>query len=289
MLKRKDSAKFAKSVLLTEYNDIDIYFEDTATEYKKIYIHLFQRVFEGIYSIKDVFPIGSRGNVIKKCNEINTSVKRPSLFVVDGDLYLLTGEKPLPNGMFRVPAYCIENILLDKNAIINYLDEEHTELRVQQIDELFAYDLWKAACEIPLVKLFITYATVTKLKIPNIPNVSIPVSSFIKANDNTLIDNDAVLSKLLEIETIVDSTVHAKEYHETWNNIARGLDKSVCQLTTYVSGKDYLYPLIYKKMSDFLAKPIAHKNLKQRLAMRCDISKLNNCRAIVIVPQGANV
>ncbi|MBF4228181.1 hypothetical protein EAY83_25020, partial [Vibrio anguillarum] len=78
--------------------------------------------------------------------------------VVDGDLYMLKGENELPRGVFRLPYYCIENLLLDVNAIINYIDEEHTSLREEDIVSEFSYDEWKSVCEYPLVELFIRYA-----------------------------------------------------------------------------------------------------------------------------------
>ncbi|WP_305419828.1 DUF4435 domain-containing protein [Photobacterium leiognathi] len=126
---RRSSSKFAKSAFFEDYNEIDIYIEDTAEGYTKLFKHLFKRVFQNEYNIENVFPIGSRSNVIKKCEEqLLIKVERPSLFIVDGDLYQLKGEpKPIPKGTFVLPRYCIENILIDGNAIVDFIDEENID------------------------------------------------------------------------------------------------------------------------------------------------------------------
>lgn len=283
-LERKDSAKFAKSKLLASYNDIDIYIEDTARNYEKIYVNIFQRVFNGKYQINNVFPIGSRGRVINKCQTNSTKISRPTLYLVDGDLYIMKGENKLPPGIYRLPAYCIENILLDINAIIDYINEEHPALRKEQIISSFSYENWKVTCKDPLVDLFIIYAVIQKLNIPNLPNVSTPVSDFMPQVDDTIIDSHIVRNKITDLERVIISTVTEDVYQKTKIEIISVLDPSLCHLMTYVSGKDYLYPLLYKKASNVLNKSISHINFKQRLAMKCDVSRLMNCHSDVLTP-----
>lgn len=281
---RKDSAKFAKSKLLIQFNDIDIYIEDTAKNYGKIYVNIFQRVFSEKYKINNVYPIGARGNVIKKCRDITDKTSRPVLFLVDGDLYLLKGENPLPHGVFRLPAYCIENILLDVNAIIDYLYEEHPSLKMDDIISSFCYDDWVKQCKEPLVRLFIIYAAIQKLNIQGQPNVSIPIDEFISKQNNSIVDQASIENKIAELESEIIAAVGKKKYQATVDNIKSNFDTSVCHLMTYVSGKDYLYPLLYNKASSTLKKPIAHINFKQRLALKCDVEKLKACHSHVLVP-----
>ena len=87
---RSIRAKVAKSVFYKEVNDIDIYIEDTTKGYKKLYKNLFSRVFQNKYRVSEVFPIGSRGKVIAQ-HKIKNSI-RPYLFIIDGDLFLTTGD-----------------------------------------------------------------------------------------------------------------------------------------------------------------------------------------------------
>lgn len=283
-LQRKDAAKFSKSKLLDKYNDIDIYIEDTAKNYDKLYVNIFKRIFNDQYKIDNVYPIGSRGNVIKKCNEKKDNIKKPTLFVVDGDLYMLKGENELPRGVFRLPYYCIENLLLDVNAIINYIDEEHTSLREEDIVSEFSYDEWKSVCEYPLVELFIRYAMIQKLNIPSVPNVSIPIKDFLDDNDNSTIDPEKVKNKISDLDGVIVNSKGQEIFTETYQEILERMESSLCKLTTHVSGKDYLYPMIHSKVSTILSKGVSHMNFKQRLALNCDISQVIDCRNSVITP-----
>lgn len=283
-LQRRDAAKFSKSRLLDKYNDIDIYIEDTAKNYDKLYVNIFKRVFYNKYRIDNVYPIGSRGNVINKCREKKDSIKRPTLFIVDGDLYIIKGEPALPQGVFRLPFYCIENLLLDVNSIIKYIDEEHTSLREEQIVDEFSYIQWKAICESPLVELFIRYAMIQKLNMQGIPNVSIPIKDFLDEENNSIIDSNKVNRKIIELDSIIIASKGQDVYDSTYEDMNNRLESTVCKLTTHVSGKDYLYPMIHSKVSSILNKGVAHMNFKQRLAMNCDISQVLGCHNSVITP-----
>lgn len=283
-LQRKNSAKFSRSRLLENYNDIDIYIEDTAKNYDKLYLNIFKRVFGGTYQIDNIYPIGSRGNVINKCKEKSVSVKRPMLFVVDGDLYLLKGEKKLPLGVFRLPYYCVENLLLDKNAIISFINEEHMSLREEEIVSKFSYPDWKLICENPLTELFIIYAIIQKTNIQGVPNVSIPVSEFRDDKNNSIINKRVISQKILELEAIIVSKIGQAKLDELKTEMNQIAQSSHCKLSTYVSGKDYLYPLIYEKISEILNRKVSHMNFKQRLALKCDISKIMDSHNTVLTP-----
>ena len=53
---RSETSKSAKSVFFEDVNDIDIFIEDTAIGFEKIYAILFSRVFSDAYSVEKVFP-----------------------------------------------------------------------------------------------------------------------------------------------------------------------------------------------------------------------------------------
>ena len=57
---RSETSKSAKSVFFEDVNDIDIFIEDTAIGFEKIYAILFSRVFSDAYSVEKVFPLGGR-------------------------------------------------------------------------------------------------------------------------------------------------------------------------------------------------------------------------------------
>ncbi|MFS1463761.1 DUF4435 domain-containing protein [Vibrio lentus] len=283
-LKRKDSAKYAKSVLLKSYNDIDIYIEDTAINYDKVYVNIFKRVFRKKYKIENVFPIGSRGKVINKCKEKTDSITRPTLFIVDGDLFLLKGENNLPKGTFRLPFYCIENILIDHNSILEYIDEEHANLREENIINSLDYKNWINICSPLLSELFLRYAMVQKANLTGVPNVSIPVKDYCKP-ESFDIDKSKIEEKISQLDIALKEKLGNANFEKLKNEMISIMSSTTCKLTTYVSGKDYLYPIIHHKVSTILNKGVSHINFKQRLALKCDISLVSQCHNSVLLPE----
>ena len=74
---RSVEANFAKSVFYTQYNDIDIYVEDTKQGYEKVFKILFSRLFEDKFRVDSIFPLGGRDKVINKLNVGNIIIYIP--------------------------------------------------------------------------------------------------------------------------------------------------------------------------------------------------------------------
>ena len=118
MFERTSAAKSAASIFYEEYNDIDIYIEDTAKGYRKIFKELLNKALDSKFEIDQVFPIGNREEVIAECekNQLNSGRKR--VYIVDGDLYLLNGnDRDDLKGLFVLPRYCIENYFFSLTSI----------------------------------------------------------------------------------------------------------------------------------------------------------------------------
>ncbi len=278
---RKSSSKYAKSAFFEGYNDIDIYIEDTADGYAKLFKHLFKRVFEGVYQINNIYPIGSRNIVIDRCKSEADSIKRNSLFIVDGDLYSLKGEpKKIPDGVFVLPRYCIENILIDEDSICKLLDEENIEKDISQLYELFDFGGWREHNKKYLVPLFIEYAIAQKLSTP-IKTIKYKVSKLI-LEENGLVDGGLVHTRISEVKE--HSINHAGEvrYNKEKILIEASVDHSDCSLLKYVSGKDYLMPLLMHKLRKLVSSCPSNINIRQRVAMKCDINLLLPAKQFVL-------
>lgn len=134
MPERKDNSKSARSVLLEDFNDLDIYIEDTAIESKKIYKELLKRVFQGKYKLEDIFPIGSCSNVITQWEKSKKNPdSRKKIFVIDGDFTLINNDllDRIDNklhsdlkGLYVLPRYCIENFLIDEESLLDVAHDE---------------------------------------------------------------------------------------------------------------------------------------------------------------------
>ncbi len=282
---RSEKAKFAKAVLTIDFNELDIYIEDTKQGYKKLYVHLLSRLLKDSYKINDVHPIGPRSLVIKKCREKQGKLTRPSLFIVDGDLFLLKGEeKPLPNGVFRLPRYSIENILFDENCILDYLDDENEIDLYHDIKNKLKFQDWIKANKDPLLELFVHYSILQKNKIFSVKTIKEKVSTFIK-DDTEYIDKALVNIKILECKNAIIENLGHDKYIREIQLVKERITKSDCTFLTHISGKDYIFPLMKRLFKTVLTKEIATTNFFLRLAKKCPVDIISDCKNHIITPE----
>lgn len=276
---RSVAARGAKSVFFEELNDIDIFIEDTAYGYEKLFQVLFSRVFEGKYRVNKVFPLGGRKAVADQ-HQAHEFFERPSLFIVDGDLFLLTGDDlNNGNGLYKVPFYCIENILCDVNAIHELMNEEEPKALKPELVEAFNYEEWKNLNENKLFELFIEYA-VTFLLNPSEQTVAFAVSSLISSNEGN-IDSVKLASRIEVLRNLAINISSEACYAEARDKIMTQFNASNTSKLDVVSGKDYLFPLLKTRMKSKIKTKAPDINLKIRLAMKCDITPLLNSVELV--------
>jgi hypothetical protein len=269
---RSLTAKVAKSVFFEELNDIDIFIEDTAFGYEKLFQILFSRVFEGKYRVNKVFPLGGRKAVAAQ-HQIHEHLERPSLFIVDGDLFLLIGDDlKNVNGLYKVPFYCIENILCDAEGIHELMNEEEPQALKPELVEAFKYVEWKNINENKLFELFIEYA-VTFLLNPSEQTVAFSVSNLVSANDGN-IDNAKLASRIKALRFEAKNKSSEADYAEARDKVLTQFSVSNVSKLDVVSGKDYLFPLLKTRMKSKIKTKVPDINLKIRLAMKCDITQL---------------
>lgn len=268
---RSLQAKSAKSVFFQKENDIDIYIEDTAFGYEKLFTILLSRIFKDKYRIKKVFPLGGRGEVIN--HHSNESSKRPFLYIIDGDLFLLTGDTvESQQGLYRLPCYCIENILCDHESIIEVLDEEESSRNIQDLRDSFNYQDWELRNKDKLFKLFIEYA-ISKLLNPQKKTVAFKVSNLVSC-DKGVIDDTKLQCRIDDIKSSIISGSSQEIYNSTRARVLSSFENlSITELST-VSGKDYLFPLLKTRAKSTVKTKIPDINFKQRIAKRCDLNSI---------------
>lgn len=280
ILERSSVANAAKSVFFEDINDIDIYIEDSAPGYEKLFSLLYQRVLKGMYKVKKVFPIGDRKSVIDRFNE-HVNVGRPSLFIIDGDLFIMSGDSVSnQKGLYKLPFYCIENILCDRSAIIELLDEETPNLDQQSIEEKFDYQNWLSNNEALLVDLFIHYGTTFKL-IPEVQTVAYPVNKLTSSKNGDICINKTG-QRIEQLKTQIISKVGIEKYEETKKSIIDKIETLTLEKLDIISGKDYLFPLLNLRARNTIKTTMTAISMKNRLAKKCNISKLNESKKYVL-------
>jgi len=277
---RSNIAKSAKSVFFEDVNDIDIYIEDTAMGYKKLFSIMFSRVFSDKYRVDNVFPIGDRKSVINQ-HEKHIRTGRPSIYIIDGDLFMLTGES-LNNtdGLFKLPFYCIENLLCDSEAIIDLFDEEDPVKSRGEIQEQFDYSSWVDGNCTMLFDLFIEYAVSFKVN-PSVQTVAYSVKNIVSSEKGNVCSNK-INERIDELRLSSIDAVGEEIYAKEKNSILDNYALSDIDPMSFVSGKDYLFPLLKMRAKSIVKTSISDITLKMRLARKCDLSGLSKCEKYVI-------
>lgn len=244
---RGTAGKFAKSVFFEERNEIDIYIEDTALGSEKIAAKIYSRVFDGAYKLDQIFPLGGRGAVISKFNEVKDHLDRPSLFVIDGDIYHLTGDHVKDEaGLYRLPFYCIENLMMDPSALHSVIDDEDPIRSEADIIQDFDYLGWKALNETKLKDLFIEYA-ISRVLNPSEPTISYEVKNLVSGNDGC-IDDVKLANRLTDLAGKAISKVGEENYRVTREKILLEYEKSQLDDLDFISGR-LLIPFIKNQVA----------------------------------------
>ncbi|MCL6306993.1 DUF4435 domain-containing protein [Pseudomonas syringae] len=270
-MERGKAAKFATSVFYEGFNDFDIYTEDTAPGYPKIIAAMFSRAMASTIMLDKVFPLGQRGDVISAAKKrLSSGNSRPAVYIVDGDLYLLTGERDdLPSNVVVLPRYCIENFMLDELAMVEVLDEEHCSLPREELRSQFDYQGWIDRSTRPLASLFRIFAAAHYLR-SSVSTVARGYGAVCSGGDGEVDARKcAAIGRQILSELLAYHGEESVQAALTYVDSKTSSDK--CFVTTYVSAKDFTLPLVILKMKSVAPIKVPHLSLKMRIARKCDV------------------
>lgn len=281
MLERGISAKSASSLFYEEINDLDIFIEDRADGYRKIFKELLNKALGTKFKISQIFPIGSRDEVIKLCERNQTSADRKKVYIVDGDLYLLNGnDRSDLKGLYILPRYCVENYFFSEVALVETAYEEDSEMELEEIASKLNFKQWFIDNEKLLIELFIYYALCHKY-VPTEQTIHFKVNKLCQ-NNSGIVSADKIK---LRIEDLKEKLILFFGEERLLNEIKIIRERITIkdkQLLRYVSGKDYLLPLMIMRLQSFLKFNPGNTQLRIRLAKRSDVSELQNIEDYII-------
>ncbi|REG83638.1 DUF4435 domain-containing protein [Marinomonas pollencensis] len=253
--------------------DIEIYVEDLGSE--AFYTKLFSRVVNDEVRIKKIIPLGGRSKVVNKCKEY--SEEFPALFVIDGDLDLLLGEREAPhNGLFQHRLYCIENYLFCEDASAELLQDSLGNILKEDAYAQLEWLDFKRQLERDLLELFKIYAVSWKV-LPNITTVSNSYHELCKKISNrrgSVPCENKVSDLILEIKNQIIEAIGEDGFDEIYSKVSESIEGLGDPLYA-VSGKDYLL----KALRDYLGYKGANyphnDGFKFKLARYCNLEPLS--------------
>lgn len=284
-MERSKAAKYAASVFYEKFNDFDIYTEDTATGYPKIVASFLSSALGSTIALDRVFPLGQRGDVLKAART-RPSTGRRAAYIVDGDLYLLAGEREaIPNNVIVLPRYCIENFMLDEQAFIDFMDEEHISQSKDNLRNGFDMKGWFTRSAANLKELFRYFAAAHHLH-AEVATVSRGYGAVYSGGQGE-IDEEKCQEVIDEIRNHLMGKYGDLEVEKALEFVDRSIDPSQCFITKYVSAKDFSLPLLMLKMKAVCPTKTPSINIKLRIAQKNNGSAFsevaNNLRRVLAI------
>lgn len=272
--------------VFTQYrNTINIYTEDEQKD-KKFYKTLFSRLLKntGIV-INDITPLGSCSHVIEACSQDTDS--HPKLYIVDGDIHLMTSPKSKQSHLYVLDRYCIENFLIDKDSYYKVFDDLDFEHEEETIKELVDYDNMLNNAINPMMELFCHFAVsqdilgVFRLK---------HVTQIMKGGmiDHTKLINEEAYVKN---DVISHSGITSERFHQLLLEKQALYSATSENLQKYVSGKSYLMPYVIEYTKEILNQNIGitKEGWKYHFSKYCQLEPLEGLKMAIIQEVNSSV
>lgn len=248
MISLSNEALRLTSTFLSYRNDIDIYTEDNDKD-KEFYKVLFKRLIRNDIVINDVTPLGSKDQVIKRC-EVEPENGRKKIFIVDGDVLIIHGENiPAMNNLFVLDAYCIENFLFDKDTVIHFIYLNCATKSKDKIELELEYENWLKEYSDRFVELFIHFA------LSNFFGCYFTLFNaqkyHVRNQDKYVFSPELVNQDILNLKTEILKIASEEEFNKKYLELKSQWTCCSTTLATIVSGKDYLIPILLLKTTEF--------------------------------------
>lgn len=280
MISLSEEPQRLTSTFRTYRNDIDIYTEDNYKD-KEFYKVLFKRLLKSEIIINDVTPLGCRDSVIKRCDE-EPDNGRKKIFIVDGDVTFIHGNNiPALKNLYVLEGYCIENFLIDKETIIHFLYMNCGTKPIEQIESELNYNDWLNEYSAIFIDLFIHFALINYFGgCFTLFNAN---KYHVKNGEQLVFKTELVNADILKTKQEILQIVNHEKYNSKHQELTQKWTHCIENLTTIVSGKDYLIPLLLLKTKQFKkskALPTLEE-IKFSLVHSSNLSKLSNLKKII--------
>jgi hypothetical protein len=263
----------AIAYLFRPLQDLDIYVEDTNDTV--FYTELFRRIAPQGLTVARVFEAGGRTEVIAKARKHDFSARR-ALFLIDGDFEWVRGEPaPFPHRVYRLDAYCIENLLLHEDAAARVLIEEEV-LSEEDAKAGLRFGEWMEDVTRNLLDLIIWFATLNAANASE-ATVGLGVGSVLTPSKKGIppqLDTSKVANLLADTQARAAAAIGASKANELSESVRRRIE-SLPLPADVISGKDFLLPLFEYHLWGRMNRKTLRKSLRIRLARNCCLERFN--------------
>lgn len=155
---RSPAALGALDVFYSKLNDVNFYVEDS--EQENLYYAILKKHFPTL-NFSKIFPLGGKSNVLAHAKDPINKITRPKkVYIVDQDFDHLSGAIESIKNVFYLDRYCIENYLIEEDAIIEVVIENNPRLKSADVVLNLGLVEFLRRTESDLKELFILFYSV---------------------------------------------------------------------------------------------------------------------------------
>lgn len=263
MIRYPVRAARALGYLKRRNNDIEVYLEDTSN--RAMWLQALNNILPKHAKLRSVNLLGGRHSVIEACRADQQDDGRRRLYVIDGDFDFLLGKrKPSLKNIYRLSAYCVENLLVHDQSVCSVASDAMVMADLTEISETIAFENEINEIERLLLPLFINYATVFSLD-RSIQTVGYSVKSLLtNEGAHKKLDAKKVYSRSFRVLRAGVKSAGFESVKAARTKIeerARRLKVRQC-----ISGKDYILPIFWLNLKTKCGYRGTEDQLKVQLA-----------------------
>ena len=271
---RNTNYRLAEDIFYAQFNEISFFIEDEDQE--NFFFCILKNLFPDI-QIDKIFPLNGKDNVINESNENIGNKKK--IFIVDKDFDDILNKINTNDNLFYLERYSIENHLIEKDAIVEYIIGEKPKLKRADINNLFDLGVNIQNINNKLSELIHLHLVVQK-KCSRIKNVSLNHERFFDFNKGDFSLKPAQLSRYkLDIQTElnnIDGRLTLTSQFKKVNKIVNINNNQLC--IKHVPGK-YLVKMIKQVIESLFG--LVSRNVESfcyRLSENCSFASLNGLK-----------
>ena len=230
-----------------------------------MWVRIIKRLLPPNTRISSVNMLGGRKAVTDACRLDQASDGRRRLYIIDEDFDYASGiPKERLKHLYRLRAYCVENILLGVGPLVGVAEEWAPTRTPEQISVQLDLQGLFSDVERMLRPLFSLYAIV-KLVAPDVQTVKFGISKLLtNSPGGAFLDETKVRSRMLSVARLARKSCGLHAFRTKKTHLAKRLQR--ISIEKLVSGKDALMRLVVLRLQSRLGYRGNDEQLKVRLA-----------------------
>lgn len=266
---RSAAGRAALDVFYRDFNEYSFYVEDEDQE--NIYFEILARFLPGV-NFNKIFALNGKESVIKHAEDKDNAIIPNRVYIVDKDFDDLLGKIRNISNLYYLDKFCIENYLIEENAIIEIIIEENPKLN--RIDVAASLDLpnFLENLESSVHSLFALFFLAQLEEIP-IKNCGLSPEHFSTAKCRWKICNESIDTyKAEHTQKCLDSMIQPPSSPLTTDERLHGFFSLTKDKV--LSGKFILKILMHYLKSKYRMGSITFEAFVYRLSKNCELNDL---------------